>query len=51
MAKKKQGGLGLGIDALFRNDPVNEESSVPANSILAEFIGGSILKDFIAWSA
>ncbi|MBQ7445169.1 MAG: ParB/RepB/Spo0J family partition protein [Clostridia bacterium] len=34
MAKKKQGGLGLGIDALFRNDPVNEESSVPANSIL-----------------
>ena len=24
---------------------------VPANSILAEFIGGSILKDFIAWSA
>ena len=24
---------------------------VPANSILSEFVGGSNLKDFIAWSA
>lgn len=34
MSKKRQGGLGLGIDALFQNNPGPAENSLVSNSVL-----------------